>query len=55
MKRKVQAGGLAGALTVILVWAAGAAGLEVPPEVASSFTTLLAVAVGWAVPEASAS
>jgi len=51
MKRKVQAGGAAGAATVILVWAAGAAGLDVPPEVASAFTTLIAAAAGWLTPE----
>jgi hypothetical protein len=51
VSRKVQAGGAAGALTVILVWAAGTAGLDVPAEVASAFTTLIAAAAGWLIPE----
>jgi hypothetical protein len=46
MKPKVQAAGagagVAGALTVILVWALSLAGVDVPPEVASALTTLLA-------------
>jgi hypothetical protein len=33
---------LAGALTVILVWAVGVAGLSVPAEVASAATTIIA-------------
>ena len=39
------AGGIAGAVTVILVWIAGELGLVVPVEVASAFTTLVTVAV----------
>lgn len=39
--RKVTAGTLAAAVSVIAVWVAGQAGLEVPAEVASAFTTLL--------------
>ena len=38
------AGGTAGAFTVIVVWAAGQFGVDVPPEVASAFTTLVAAA-----------
>jgi len=33
---------LAGALTVILVWAVGVAGLTIPAEVASAATTIIA-------------
>lgn len=41
MNSKVQAGGAAGAITVVLVWAVGLAGLEIPPEVASAVTVLI--------------
>lgn len=44
---KVKAGGVAGAATVLLVWAAGQAGVDVPPEVASAVTVLLSAAAGW--------
>jgi hypothetical protein len=33
---------LAGSLTIILVWIVAAAGVEMPAEVASAFTTVLA-------------
>lgn len=44
---KVAAAGIAGACTVILVWLAGLAGVEVPSEVASALTALLAFAAGY--------
>lgn len=44
---KVLAGGAAGAVTVVLVWAAGLGGLEVPPEVASAVTVLISFAAGY--------
>ena len=44
---KVQAAGAAGAATILLVWVASMFGLEVPPEAASAFTTLVATAAGW--------
>lgn len=44
---KVAAAGIAGAITVILVWIAGEAGVVVPPEVASAFTTLVAFAAAY--------
>jgi hypothetical protein len=44
---KVVAGGAAGAITVVLVWAAGFAGVEVPPEVASAVTVLISFAAGY--------
>lgn len=48
--RKVSAAGAAGSLTIILVWAATTyGGLEIPPEVASAFTTVVAFAAGWLV------
>lgn len=48
--RKVSSGGVAGALTVILVWALGELNVSVPPEVASALTLLLAVGVAYIVP-----
>lgn len=44
---KVAAAGAAGAVTIILVWAVSLAGVDVPPEVASAVTTLLAFAAGY--------
>jgi hypothetical protein len=44
---KVQAAGWAGAASIVLVWGASLAGLEVPPEVASAITVLLATAAGY--------
>lgn len=44
---KVAASTTTGALTVMVVWGAGQAGLEVPPEVASAFTVVLAGVAGW--------
>ena len=37
----------AGAVTILLVWGAGMAGLPVPAEVASAFTTIVAAAILW--------
>lgn len=45
--RKVSAAGAAGAVTVLVVFTAGAFGLEVPPEAAAALTTLLAFAAGY--------
>lgn len=44
---KVQAAGAAGAVTVLVVWVAGLLGLDVPPEVASAFTTLVAFGAAY--------
>ncbi len=44
---KVQAAGWAGAVTIILIWIAGLFGLDVPPEVASAFTALVATTAGF--------
>ena len=44
---KVVAGGVAGALTVVVVYVAGLFGLDVPAEVASSFTVLVSFAAGY--------
>ena len=51
MDRKVTAGGLAGAFTVILVWVVGAWGkVEVPPEVASAITVVFTFLTSFFVP-----
>jgi hypothetical protein len=44
---KVVAGGAAGAVSVILVWAVGLAGLEVPAEIASAVTVLISSAASY--------
>lgn len=51
MNPKVQATGAAGATALVLVFIAGQFGVEVPPEVASAVTVLLAVFAGWLKPE----
>lgn len=48
---KVVAGTIAGAVTVIVVWAAGRFGLEMPPEVAAATTTVLAFGAGYLQPD----
>lgn len=44
---KVAAAGIGGAVTIILVWGLRLAGIEVPAEVASAFTTLAAFGAGY--------
>jgi len=44
---KVAAGGIAGAVTILVVYIAGVLGLDVPPEVSSAFTTLVAFGAGY--------
>lgn len=44
---KVAAGGAAGAVTVVIVWLLGFANVDVPPEVASAFTTIITFGAGW--------
>jgi hypothetical protein len=44
---KVAAGGIAGAVTIILVYIASLLGLDVPSEVAQAFTVVLSFAAGW--------
>ena len=38
---------VAGAVTIVLIWVAGIAGLAVPAEVASAFTTVVAGVILW--------
>lgn len=45
--KKVTAGTLAGAVSIVLVTIAGQLGVEVSPEVASSVTTLLAALAAY--------
>lgn len=44
---KVAAGGIAGAASVVLVWLVSLAGVDVPGEVASAFTTLIAFGTSY--------
>lgn len=44
---KVAAGGLAGAVTILLVYGAALLGLDVPPEVSSAFTVVISFAAGY--------
>lgn len=44
---KVQAGGYAGALALVLLWLAGQAGIEMSPEVAAGLALLIAGAGAW--------
>ena len=37
----------AGALTILIVWGVGVAGLTMPAEVASAFTTIVAALILW--------
>ena len=46
-KTKTGAVGVAGAASIVLVWAFSLFGVEVPPEVASAFTTLIATVAGY--------
>lgn len=48
---KVAAGGLAGALSIILVWLASLFGLVIPDFVGQAFTVVISVLVGFLTPE----
>lgn len=50
MQSKVQAGGIAGALTIVLVWLLGALNVDVPPEVASAITTIISTGTAYLKP-----
>lgn len=48
---KAIGAGLAGGITIILVWALHQWGsIDVPPEVASAFTTVIAGGAAWLTP-----
>lgn len=44
---KVGAGAVAGAVTVLIVWGLGSAGIEVPPEPAVAFGTVFSFIAGY--------
>lgn len=44
---KVAAGGIAGSLTILIVYAAGVAGYDIPAEVASAFTVVVTFAAAY--------
>ncbi len=51
--RKVQAVGLAGAVSAILIWIISeTTKIVIPPEIASAITTVVSVLVGYVVPAA---
>jgi putative flippase GtrA len=50
--RKVAAGGLAGALSIIVVWLMSLGGVDVPGEVAAAFTTILGFVTAYFVKNA---
>lgn len=51
MDKKVQAGGMAAALTTLIVGVAGMFQVEVPPEVAAAAATLVFALVAFFVTE----
>jgi L-lactate permease len=54
-RRKVAGAGLGGiALAPLIVWLVGLAGVEMPGEVAAIASGLIALAVGYFVPERTA-
>jgi hypothetical protein len=44
---KVGAGAVGGSVALVLVWAAGLTGLEIPTEVGMAFGTILMFVFGW--------
>jgi hypothetical protein len=50
---KVVAAGATGAVITILVWLAGYANVDVPPEVASALTVIFSFVAGYLAPRAS--
>jgi hypothetical protein len=47
---KVSIGATAGALSVLVVWGATFAGLEIPPEIASAFTVVVTALLAYITP-----
>lgn len=47
---KPAAAGVASPASIVLVWAAGEFGLEVPPEVAAAFVAFLVTVAYWLAP-----
>lgn len=46
-RKKVAAGAGAGGASILVIWIASQFGLDVPPEVASAFTTLVGTLAGY--------
>ena len=47
---KVATGALAGALSVIIIWILGQFHINVPPEIASAFTTVISAGASYFAP-----
>ena len=47
---KVSVGAVAGAVSILAVWAASLAGVDVPPEAASAFTGVVTAVIGLFTP-----
>lgn len=47
---KVSIGATAGSLSVLVVWGASLAGLEIPPEIASAFTVVITAVLAYIAP-----
>lgn len=50
---KIASAGIAGALTIVLMWVISLFGVHVPAEVASAVTIIIAFAVGYLRPQGS--
>lgn len=44
---KVAAAGVGGAVTVLVVWVLGQAGMDVPAEIAAAISTVVGFAAGY--------
>lgn len=51
VSRKVAAGGVAGAATIIIVWLLAQFGVTVPDYVAQAGTVIVSAVTGWIVSE----
>ena len=47
---KVSVGAVAGAISVLVVWGASLAGVDVPPEAAAAFTVVVTATIGLFTP-----
>lgn len=47
---KVAAAGIGGAIAAVLVWIAHVSGLDMPPEVAAAFATIVSFGAGYLQP-----
>lgn len=44
---KIQAAGVSGAASIVIIWVLAQLGVEMPPEVAAAVTTILSVGAGY--------